>query len=137
MIFNAFKRILYGVAAGSLITFTVLSFLIIQDIHSTIQEIWKHWLASMLIGIYYSFASIIFESERWSLLKQTVIHLTLTILIFFPISFVVGWIPFNPLSIVIGLGIFLAFYFITWTSMYFYYKSMERSMNELIDREQK
>ncbi|WP_163581040.1 DUF3021 domain-containing protein [Gracilibacillus saliphilus] len=135
MIVEGLKRILLGVAIGSLITFVVLSFLVMLDINSTIQEIWKHWSASMALGVYYSLASVIFELERWSILKQTVIHLSLTTLVFFPIAILAGWIPFNLLAMILGLGIFLTLYFIFWIGAYFYYKNMERVMNERIDRE--
>ncbi|WP_018932470.1 DUF3021 domain-containing protein [Gracilibacillus lacisalsi] len=135
MIVEGLKRILLGVAVGSLITFVVLSFLVMLDINSTIQEIWKHWSASMALGVYYSLASVIFELERWSILKQTVIHLSLTILVFFPIAILAGWIPFNLLAMILGLGIFLTLYSVFWISAYFYYKNMERVMNERIDRE--
>ncbi|MDX8044678.1 DUF3021 domain-containing protein [Gracilibacillus sp. S3-1-1] len=135
MIVEGLKRILFGVAAGSLITYAVLSLLVFQDVDSSIKEIWKHWSGSMLMGIYYSFASVIFELERWSVLKQTVIHLVLTMIVFFPTAIVIGWIPFNLLSLTIGLAIFLILYSIVWVSVYFRYKNIEKSMNERIDRE--
>ncbi|QGH33332.1 DUF3021 family protein [Gracilibacillus salitolerans] len=134
MIAEGLKRIMIGVAVGSLITFAVTSFMIIQSIDSSIQEIWKHWLASMLIGIFYSFASIIFEREGWSLLKQTVVHSTSTFMVLFPIIILAGWLPFDPLSLLIGLVIFLISYSIMWIGLYFHYKRMARSMNECIDK---
>ncbi|SFM34015.1 Protein of unknown function [Gracilibacillus orientalis] len=137
MIVEGLKRIMIGVAVGSLITFAVISFMIIQSIDSSMQEIWKHWLASMLIGILFSFASAIFEREEWSILKQTVMHSTLTFLVLFPIIILAGWLPFNPVSLIIGLGIFLTTYSIMWVSMYFYYKNVEKSMNKCIDSDNK
>ncbi|MGP4042169.1 DUF3021 domain-containing protein [Gracilibacillus sp. D59] len=134
MIAEGFKRSLIGIAVGSLITFAVVSFMIMLSVESSIQEIWKHWVASMLIGIYYSFASGIFELEHWSLLKQTIVHLTLTLFILFPIIIIVGWLPFDPMSLTIGLGIFIVTYSIMWLSMYFYFKRLERSMNNCIDK---
>ncbi|MFD2654744.1 DUF3021 domain-containing protein [Gracilibacillus thailandensis] len=134
MIVEGLKRILYGVAAGSLVTFVILSLLVMQDIETTVQEIWKHWLASMLIGIYFSWASVIFERERWSILKQTIVHFVISIVVYFPIAIMAGWVPFNTKALLLGLGIFIGCYSIFWISFYSYFKRMARSMNECIDR---
>jgi len=133
MVVELLKRSVVGVAVGAIVTFIALTILVIFSIESSVQEIWKHFFSSLLIGIYFSVASVIFELERWSLLKQTIIHLIISLIVLFSLFFYAGWIPFEISSILIGLGIFIVTYSIMWFSMYIYFKNLERSMNEYIE----
>lgn len=66
MIIEVLRRSLIGIAIGALVTFVALTILVIFSIESTVIEIWRHFLSSMLMGVYFSLASLIFESERGS-----------------------------------------------------------------------
>ncbi|PWU66952.1 DUF3021 domain-containing protein [Gracilibacillus dipsosauri] len=134
MIIEVLRRSIIGIAIGALVTFVALTILVIFSIESTVIEIWRHFLSSMLMGVYFSLASLIFESERGSLLKQTIIHFVLSLIVISIVSIYAGWVPFTLWSLIIGLGIFLLTYFIMWIGIYTYYKKLEKSMNESIEK---
>lgn len=137
MIIELIKRSLFGIAIGSLITFIVLTFFVVLSVDSTVLEIWKSLLTNMLIGMYFSSASMIFESEKWSLLKQTMFHFFLTLFFIFPLLIFAGWITFNFHSLLVSVSLFTLIYFIGWLGVYLYYKRLERSMNDSIAQKYK
>ena len=47
--------------------------------------------AAMLIGAIWSGASVIWEVERWSLLRQTLTHFLLCSVVCLPIAWAMGW----------------------------------------------
>lgn len=134
MIIELVKRSLIGIGIGSIISFFILTILLIQSMDASIGEIWRNLLASMLVGMYFSVSSMIFESEKSSLLKQTILHFSLTLLIILPVFILAGWIPFTLWSTVIGLILFVIIYLMVWISIYSYYKRLEKSMNESITK---
>lgn len=129
---EALRRAIIGVGIGGLATFIMLTIFKLNVISVTVDEIWSHMLGSLLIGIYFGVGSLIFDKEDWSPLRQIVIHLSLSIIVFFPIALTTGWVPAKPLPILICLITFLIIYALFWFSIRWYLKKMEASMNESI-----
>lgn len=132
MMIEALRRAIIGVGIGGLATFIMLTIFKINSISVTVDEIWGHMLGSLLLGIYFGVGSLIFDKEDWSPLRQIVIHLSLSIIVFFPIALTTGWVPAKPLPILICLITFLIIYALFWFSIRWYLKKMEASMNESI-----
>ncbi|WP_047985505.1 DUF3021 domain-containing protein [Ornithinibacillus californiensis] len=130
------RRITIGIAAGGFLTFIALTILMINNIESTVSEIWLHMLGSMSFGVYYGFASFIFEKPRWTPLMKTVVHLSLSIIVYYIIALSVGWLPFTFFAIAISFIIFLSIYFIFWTGYYIYYKRLEADLNEHLQKKE-
>ncbi|MGX7195635.1 DUF3021 family protein [Enterococcus olivae] len=67
-----------------------------------------------------SAASVIYQVENWSLLKQSVIHFCIMLLVVFPILLISGWFPLNNVSDFFKiLGIFLFVGIVLWSVFYF------------------
>lgn len=62
-----------------------------------------------LIGMTFAGAALIFENEKWSFLKQGIIHFVITAIVWMPIA----WICWMPVS---GKG--MAFTILGWTLTY-------------------
>lgn len=134
MIKEIVKRSITGIAFGGIATFIALTIMKFAHIEGNISEVWNHMLASFVLGIYFGLASFIFETERWSPLGKTIIHFSLSILVYFIIAIPLIWIPFNFIAIGIGIVLFSIVYSVYWTGFYLYFKRVEVSMNEQLER---
>ena len=65
-------------------------------------------------------ASVIYEIENWSLLKQTVVHFVIMLVTVFPCLLVSGWFKLNNiLDYIKVFGIFLFAGVVLWSIAYF------------------
>jgi hypothetical protein len=93
---------------------------------------WQTLLCGIL-GAVCSGASPVFQIERWSLARQTVVHFLLLSLTVIPIASICGWTSpygFNPWNILAYVGIFVVAYLIIWTSIYLYWKNWVKRAND-------
>lgn len=132
MIFEILKRAMIGIGYGGIITFLALTLLKAGQIEVSVDEIWLHMAVSLAIGVYFGVASLIFDNESWSPLKQTAVHFLLSLAFFFPIAIGVGWIPSRLLPVIAGLAIFIIIYAVFWFCIRWYLKKLESSMNHSI-----
>ncbi|MGM7700557.1 DUF3021 domain-containing protein [Pseudalkalibacillus sp. Hm43] len=129
---EALRRAIIGVGIGGLATFVMLTIFKMNAISVTVDELWIHMLGSLILGIYFGVGSLIFEKEDWSPLKQIITHLSLSVIVFFPIALTTGWVSAKPVPILFCLITFLIIYALFWFSIRWYLKKMEASMNESI-----
>ena len=136
MIKEVIKRCLVGVAIGGLWTFGVLTYMHFANVEATVSQVWINMLCSFILGIYYGLSSFIFESNDWSILKQTVIHFIMSITIFSIIATSLGWVKITLSSILWTALIFITIYVIIACSFYRYYKKIEENMNASLEKEE-
>lgn len=125
-IFNCgFKGMYGGIATGFLIS---LFFNLINN-SSTYQpssiDFSKQFSSNMvatlistllwaLMGFVFSAGSLIFNCEKWSITKQTIMHFLITLVFFTPLAVLAGWFPFGFLGILMCIGYFVIIYLIAW-----------------------
>lgn len=88
-------------------------------------------ISSILIGIIsavFSGSSVIFEIEKWSFLKQGVMHFLVTTVVWFPISIFLWGMMVYPQAIRNVFISFTATYVITW---FLWYMSCRKSIQEI------
>jgi len=134
MIRKIVERSIGGIAVGGIATFIALTIIKFGDIEASASGVWNHMLASFSIGIYFGLASLIFEMETGSPLKKTAIHYCLSIVVWLIIALPVGWLPFNLVSVIVGILTFTIIYSIYWTGFYLYFKKVEAAMNEQLQK---
>lgn len=86
-------------------------------------------ICSLFVGAVCGGASVIWEIERWSLLKQTLVHFAVLAVPFFGIGYVMNWLPhylYGALGYVAG---FILVYLVMWLSIYFSIKAKIKKMN--------
>ncbi len=86
-------------------------------------------ICSMFIGAVYSGASVIWEIEKWSFTKQTLLHFAIFIVSFVPISYLLSWMPHNLNGALCYVAAFTGMYTLIWVSVYFSMKSKIKKMN--------
>ena len=89
-------------------------------------------ICSLIIGAVFGGASMIWESEKWSLLKQTVLHFLVISVSTIPIAYCMYWIPHTLRGIVIYIGIFFFIYFFIWLGRYFAMKKKIQAINDKV-----
>ncbi len=72
------------------------------------------WLLCCVMGFVFAAASCIWEVERWSLTRQTVLHFLAVSLTMLPIVLACRWAAFIPGGILGYFGVFIAIYAAIW-----------------------
>lgn len=134
MMAEVMRRSILGLGFAAIITFIVLTVLMVQDVEVPVSIIWKNMLGSMIMGIYFGGASFIFDLEEWSPLKRTILHFFISIFVWIPLAMWIGWVPLKISSILIGIGTFILTYVVFWYVFYLYFKRIEEEMNHTVKR---
>lgn len=92
-------------------------------------------IASMIVGIGFSVPTLIYDKESLSRKIQTLIHMGIGFLVFFPIACYFNWIPtnFGPGAILLSVVIALVTFFIIWYGYYLYYKKEAKKLNQKLE----
>ena len=87
-------------------------------------------ICSLLVGAVSGGSSVIWEIEKWSLLKQTLIHFAVIAIPFFSIGYVMNWMPHYLYGALGYVGGFILVYLVMWFSIYFSIKVKIKKMNK-------
>ncbi|GAK11587.1 DUF3021 domain-containing protein [Geomicrobium sp. JCM 19039] len=128
-------RLFAGIGAGGIVTFVFLTYLMIIDLNPPVAEIWRNMLGGMLVGVYFSLSSFVFDFEKWSTLKATIVHYATSIIVYFSIALIVSWVPLRPLPLLLAVALFTLFYALHWTGFYLYYRRLAKNFNESLNRD--
>lgn len=99
---------------------------------SELNAVMIQTVCSLIYGAAFGGASVIWEVEGWSLLKQTVMHCLVVSTSSFPIAYCMYWMPHNLLGIAIYILIFFVIYFCIWLGLYFAMKKRIREFNNKV-----
>ena len=75
-------------------------------------------------------ASVVYNVERFSIMKATVIHYVVLYLAYIMCYLINGWVKDNLMSILIFTIIFIVSYFTIWLATYFSIKTVSKRLNE-------
>lgn len=84
------------------------------------------------VGSGYAMASIIWEMDSWSLVKQTGIYFAIASAIMFPAACFGNWMEHSIGGILAYAGIFAAIFILMWLFQYFIWKCRVKKMNECV-----
>ncbi|MBN6205938.1 DUF3021 domain-containing protein [Ralstonia pickettii] len=87
-------------------------------------------LACIFCGWFFAVTPLLFEIKSLKLAQQTALHFISVALLFFILSFAIGWIPFNVISILFFAVMFLLIYAGIWLGFYFYFRNEAKELNE-------
>ncbi|NJD01579.1 MAG: DUF3021 domain-containing protein [Ruminiclostridium sp.] len=132
----------YGVLAGQIVM--ILISLSLEDgkffqfvpklralFNNEIEAVIAQTVLTGIIGTVFAAASLVFEIEKWSILKQCVIHFLITAAFWVPIAYLF-WLPQNIQSIIICFAGFLVTYVINWLIQYFISRNDVKKINAKI-----
>ena len=107
---------------------------LIADSSSEINAVVIQAVLSLIYGAAWAGASVVWESDGWSLLKQTVVHLLVCSAATFPIAYFARWMPHNAKGIALYFGIFVVIYLVIWLSQYSTMKKRVKQLNEKLQK---
>jgi hypothetical protein len=90
------------------------------------------YMLAGVLGAVFAACSVIFEVERWGLLRQTTTHgiiVTATMLL---ISYVADWIPHVAWGAALYIAIFVVIYAAIWASLTLYWRKRVSDANKEI-----
>lgn len=87
-----------------------------------------------IIGSGFAMASVIWELDSWSLIKQSGIYFLIISVIMLPIAYIANWMEHSVAGILSYAGIFVAIFIVVWLIQYFIWKSKIKKMNECINK---
>lgn len=140
-----FNRCLFGAPTG-LMVFTFISLLIahlsgdgelrvgyylVRVYGSELNAVTALVLSSMAIGMIWSAASLIFETD-WNLLAQTALHGVCCVIPSVAIAWGMFWIPHTPEGLVQYVTIFAVIYLLVWGIQYLSIRRRLRQFNAKI-----
>ncbi len=107
---------------------------LIEDCGSEINAVVLQAVLSLLYGAAWAGASLVWEKENWSILRQTLTHLVVCSLATFPVAYFARWMPHNAKGALLYFAIFFAIYLVIWLSQYSSLKKRVKQINERIDK---
>lgn len=93
-------------------------------------------ICSLFVGAVCGGSSVIWEIEKWSLLKQTLIHFVVIAVPFFGIGYILNWMPHYLYGALGYVGGFVVVYLLMWCSIYFSIKAKIKKMNKRLQETQ-
>jgi hypothetical protein len=107
---------------------------LVRDMGSEINAVILQAVLSMLYGAAWAGASVIWDMEKWSILKMTLVHLAVTSLATLPVAYFAQWMPHSISGVLIYFGIFFAIYLCVWLSQYAVMKKRVAELNRKIQQ---
>lgn len=97
---------------------------------SSLQAVCVQTLLSVFLGAAFSLASLIWNIESWSLLKQSFIHFLCLSITMFPIAWLMHWMSHTIFGILIYIVLFFLIYLCIWLIMYQIQKREVQRINQ-------
>ncbi len=107
---------------------------LIGDCGTELNAMLLQTACSFLYGAAWAGASLIWEQERWSLLRQAVLHLLVSSGATFPIAYFLRWMPRSISGMLAYFGTFLGIYAVIWI---FQYAGIRRRLRQINGKIQK
>lgn len=137
IIFRALFGVPLGIAISTIITIVISLVLndgtyyavvpeLTEDCGNELNAVILQTILSMLYGAAWGGASVIWEKDDWSILRQSATHLIIAMSATFPIAYYARWMDHSLQGILIYVGIFIAIYLSIWLSQY---KSLKRRID--------
>lgn len=99
---------------------------LIEDCGNELNAVMLQTILSMIYGAAWAGASVIWEKDEWSILRQSATHLVITMSATFPIAYFTRWMDHTLEGMIIYVAIFLLIYVSIWISQY---KTMKKRVD--------
>lgn len=104
----------------------------VEQCGNEINAVVAQMIASLLYGAVWAGASVIWEMDDWSLLRQTVTHLLAGSIATFPVAYLMYWMKHSIAGVVVYFAIFIGIYVGIWITLYSRAKREVTKLNEKV-----
>ena len=147
---NLFSRIFIGLLGGIVICYliTIGVSLVIGDgnyypcVPALAQRFGNELTAVVVqmalgavLGAGFAGASMIWERDDWSLLKQTGIYFAITSVLMMTIAYICEWMEHSVRGVLIYFGIFFAIFVVVWLVQYAIWKAGISKIKRKLDKD--
>jgi hypothetical protein len=87
------------------------------------------YFSTAVLGLIFGLASVIWEIDRWSLVKRTAIYFLATASSMIAVTLLSGWIPLEWGYLLAFLGIFVLIFGIIWLVIWFIARRVSRRID--------
>lgn len=105
---------------------------LISDCKNEINAVILQTICSLICGMAWAGASIVWEIESLGMLRQTIIHFLIASIASFPIAYFMRWMQHSVLGIISYFGIWIFIYIIIWLSVFLIMKNRLKKINQKI-----
>lgn len=105
---------------------------LIRSCGTEISAVLLQTICSLLYGAAWGGASVIWEMDDWSLLRQTAVHLGICSLATFPVAYFMYWMDHSLGGILLFFALFFAIYLAIWISRYMTIKKYVQQLNSKV-----
>lgn len=141
---KALLRGLIGIPIGVFINITIMLMISLSlgkvvNYRTALSEIplnsfLINYIISILVGFAFASGTAIYQVERWSITKQTLIHFVLTTSVFIPSAIICKWTRPDIVSIMTYIVVFVIIYVSIWVIQYNFWKKRIRKINEKLKK---
>lgn len=103
---------------------------------SEITAVLVQMLCSLFVGAACGGLTLIWEMEKWSLLKQTLIHFVAFAVLIFGFGYIMNWLPHDLYGALGFIGGFNLGYIILWCTIYLSIRAKIAKMNKRLQEMQ-
>lgn len=145
---KSFQRGLLGFPLGVFIGYTITILIslfaadgyyspcapaLVDEFGNEISAVVFQSLLCGLLGVSFGAASVIWEKDNWSILKQTVIYFLIALITMLPIAYFTHWMEHSVSGFLVYVGIFAAIFVFMWVVQYCIWKSKIKSINKKME----
>lgn len=84
---------------------------------------------SGILGAVFGAASLIWEKDSWSLVKQTAVYFIVVAAAMLPIAYITGWMEHSIIGFLIYTAVFAVVFLIIWLIQYFRWRAKISKLN--------
>ena len=107
---------------------------LVEAVGSEIGAVTVQALLSGLLGTGFAGASVIWDMERWSLVKQTGIYFTVISLVMLPVAYLTYWMEHRVTGFLSYLGMFALLFVLIWLVQLWGGRRSVKAMNDRLKR---
>lgn len=108
---------------------------LITDCGSEMSAVLIQAGCSLLYGAVWAGASLIWEMEQWSLLRQSLTHLVICSLATFPVAYLMRWMSHTVPGALGYFAVFFVIYLFIWLTLYFAAKRRIQAINAKVRKD--
>lgn len=86
-------------------------------------------LCAFIYGAVWVGSTVIWQIDKWSILKQNFIHFLITSIVVFPIAYITHWMNHSVVGVLVYFGTFAIAYVIIWLTQYLHIKKKVAQLN--------
>lgn len=91
-------------------------------------------ILSAILGAGFAVASVIWEKDDWSLLKQTGIYFAIVTILMMTTAYICEWMEHSVKGVLTYFGIFFGIFVVIWVIRYIFWKIRISKINLFIDK---